>query len=140
MRPQSTPDIRIEQFINCIQIIEELQNFTILEAREFVFYFRRKISDVDKTISFTMQNHLLLNLILPYFFYLGYSSIEFREKAIEIAEILPPEKNNIVEQMKLLGFSIKNSFDSQAVLEIYSEFCQKKKCLNCTVGAKIINS
>ncbi|MBM3452651.1 MAG: DUF2851 family protein [Bacteroidetes bacterium] len=139
MRPQSTPDIRIEQFINCIQIIEELKSFTILEAREFVFYFRRKISDVDKTISFTMQNHLLLNLILPYFFYLGYSSIEFREKAIEIAEILPPEKNNIVEQMKLLGFSIKNSFDSQAVLEIYSEFCQKKKCLNCTVGAKIIN-
>jgi hypothetical protein len=140
MRPQSNPEIRIEQFINCIPYIQELKSLPLLDAPEFVFYFRRKMSAIDKTISFSLQNHLLINMVLPYFFNLGKSSIEFRQRAIEIAEILPPEKNNIVEQMKLLGFSIKNSFDSQAVLEIYSEFCQKKKCLNCAVGAKIINS
>jgi hypothetical protein len=87
-----------------------------------------------------MQNHILINTIIPYFFLLGKSTIQYRQKALEIAEILPPEKNNIVDQMKLLGFSVKNSFDSQAVLEIYNEFCQKKKCLNCVVGSKIINS
>ena len=65
---------------------------------------------------------------------------DLRQKAIEISEILPPEKNNLVEQMKTLGFSVKNSFDSQAVLEIYNEFCQRKKCLNCIIGCKIVNS
>jgi hypothetical protein len=25
-------------------------------------------------------------------------------------------------------------------LEIYNEFCKKKKCLNCVIGCKIINS
>jgi hypothetical protein len=79
-------------------------------------------------------------MLVPYFFYLSDSTVEFRQKAIEIAEILPPEKNTIIEQMKALGFSVKNSFDSQAVLEIYNEFCLSKKCLNCAIGCKIINS
>jgi hypothetical protein len=140
MRPQSNPEIRIEQLINCIQIIEDFKSHTILDAHEFIFYFRKKISDNDRTVSFSLQNHLLINMVLPYFFYLGLVNSNFRQKAIEMAEILPPEKNNIIDQMKLLGFSVKNSFDSQAVLEIYSEFCQKKICLSCAVGAKIINS
>jgi hypothetical protein len=71
---------------------------------------------------------------------LGKSEEQYRQKGIEISEILPPEKNNLVEQMKMLGFSVNNSFDSQAVLEIYNEFCKKKKCLNCVIGCKIINS
>ena len=79
-------------------------------------------------------------MVVPYYFYLGKYEEQYRQKGIEIAEILPPEKNNIVQQMKMLGFSINNSFDSQAVLEIYNEFCKKKKCLNCAIGAKIINS
>ena len=140
MRPQSNPEIRIDQFINCIEIIEGLKSEVLLDAREFIFYFRKKLSDLDRTISFSIKNHLLINMVLPYFFYLGCSTIDFRQKAIEIGEILPPEKNNLVDQMKILGFSVKNSFESQAVLEIYNEFCQKKKCLSCAVGAKIINS
>lgn len=140
MRPQSNPETRIEQFIKCIPIIQDLKSLTILDTQEFIFYFRKKLGDIDKTISFSLQNHLLLNMVVPYFFHLSDSTNEFRQKAIEIAEILPPEKNTIIEQMKALGFSVKNSFDSQAVLEIYNEFCLNKKCLNCAIGCKIINS
>jgi hypothetical protein len=140
MRPQSNPEIRIEQFIKCIKLIEDLKTYLTMEAREFIFCFRNSITKLEPKLSFTMQNHILINTIIPYFFLLGKSTIQYRQKALEIAEILPPEKNNIVDQMKLLGFSVKNSFDSQAVLEIYNEFCQKKKCLNCVVGSKIINS
>ena len=140
MRPQSNPEIRIEQFIKCIKLIEDLKTYLTMEAREFIFCFRKSITKLEPKLSFTMQNHILINTIIPYFFLLGKSTIQYRQKALEIAEILPPEKNNIVDQMKLLGFSVKNSFDSQAVLEIYNEFCQKKKCLNCVVGSKIINS
>jgi hypothetical protein len=140
MRPQSNPEIRIEQFIKCIKLIEDLKTYLTMEAREFIFCFRKSITKLEPKLSFAMQNHILINTIIPYFFLLGKSTIQHRQKALEIAEILPPEKNNIVDQMKLLGFSVKNSFDSQAVLEIYNEFCQKKKCLNCVVGSKIINS
>jgi hypothetical protein len=140
MRPQSNPEIRIEQFIKCLKLIEDLKTYLTLEAREFIFCFRKSITKLEPKLSFTMQNHILINTIIPYFFLLGKSTIQYRQKALEIAEILPPEKNNIVDQMKLLGFSVKNSYDSQAVLEIYNEFCQKKKCLNCVVGSKIINS
>jgi hypothetical protein len=140
MRPQSNPEIRMNQFIRCIPLIEEMKMYTNLEVREIIFYFRRKITELDNSISFSMQNHILLNMVLPYLFFLGQNAPVFCHKAIELAEILPPEKNNLVAQMKILGFSVKNSFESQAVLEIYNEFCQKKKCLNCSIGCKIINS
>jgi hypothetical protein len=140
MRPQSRPEIRVQQFINCIKIIDEITNWQILSARETIFLFRKSISKLDPSLSYSMQNHVLVNMVIPYYFYLGKSDEQYRQKGIEISEILPPEKNNIVEQMKMLGFSVNNSFDSQAVLEIYNEFCKKKKCLNCVIGCKIINS
>ena len=70
--------------------------------------------------------------------YSGFDHLQ--EKASDILAILPPEKNNTVSKMKELGFEADNSLDSQALLEIYNEFCLSKKCLNCTIGMKIINS
>ncbi len=140
MRPQSNPEIRIEQFINCIKLIKDLKTYISMETREFIFCFRKRIVKLEPTLSFSIQNHILINTIIPYFFQIGKFHVEYHQKAIEIALILPPEKNNLVNQMKILGFSVKNSFESQAVLEIYNEFCTKKKCLSCVVGCKIINS
>ena len=140
MRPQSNPEIRIEQFINCIGIIDSLKNWLSLDAKEIVFHFRKQITKLEPTLSFSMQNQVLINTIIPFFYKLGKMDYDLRQKAIEISEILPPEKNKVVQQMKTLGFSVKNSFDSQAVLEIYNEFCQRKKCLNCIIGCKIVNS
>ena len=38
-----------------------------------------------------------------------------------------------------MGVKIKKAYDSQALLEIYNDFCSRKKCLSCVVGDKIIN-
>jgi hypothetical protein len=63
-----------------------------------------------------------------------------KKKVIEILTKLKSESNYIIEKWKLIGVNSKKAYDSQALLEIYNEFCQKKKCLNCVVGSKIINS
>jgi hypothetical protein len=53
--------------------------------------------------------------------------------------LIDKEENTIVRKWKEVGVSCKNAFDSQAVLEIYQQFCIKKQCLNCTVGIKLLN-
>jgi hypothetical protein len=140
MRPAGRHEIRIKQFINLIPIIGDFHTIIGLTAPEMIFIFRKKMVHLDKTISFEMQNKILINVLVPYLFSLGSKSIEFREKAIEILEKLPTEKNSTVQKMINLGFSVKNSYQSQAVLEIYSQFCLKKQCLSCSIGSKIINS
>jgi len=142
MRPASFPEKRLMQFANIIPIVSKLNELIELSPEELVFQFRKYIQKLDVSISFDSQNLLLINAVVPYLFIRGkYSGFDhLQEKASDILAILPPEKNNTVSKMKELGFEANNSLDSQALLEIYNEFCLSKKCLNCTIGMKIINS
>jgi hypothetical protein len=142
MRPASFPEKRLMQFANIIPIVSKLNELIYLSPEELIFQFRKYIQQFDDSITFGTQNLLLINAIVPYLFIRskleGFDQLQ--EKALDILSILPPEKNNIVSKMKELGFAANNSFDSQALLEIYNEFCLAKKCLNCAIGMKIINS
>jgi hypothetical protein len=60
------------------------------------------------------------------------------EKAIKILENLPAESNKITELWEDVGLSVKNAFDAQASIELYNEFCTKKRCLSCRIGICII--
>jgi hypothetical protein len=62
-----------------------------------------------------------------------------QEQAITLLNILPAESNVFVKKWKNIKVNSKSSFDSQAALEIYQQFCTRKQCLNCTVGIKILN-
>ena len=63
----------------------------------------------------------------------------YKEKALELLEHLPSEKNEIINKWKNTGVEIKKAYDSQALLEIYNEFCSKKQCLNCIIGKQLLN-
>lgn len=96
----------------------------------------------EKGISLDFANRLLINvsvpLMLAYGRYLGDST--WSEKALEILEQLPPEKNKITKAMQSSGLMNQNAMDSQALLHLKNEYCDRKKCLNCQIGNKIICS
>jgi len=142
MRPSSFPEKRLIQLSNLVSLIPVLFDLLELTVEEFIFQFRKRVNQLDASITYDLQNLLLINGIVPFLFVYGMNSesASLQEKAITILQLLPPEKNNIVLKMRKLGFVVNNSFDSQAILEIYNEFCSKKKCMNCVVGMKIINS
>ena len=140
MRPPGRHENRLKQFVQVIPIVNDFEQLIGMPARELVYLFRRKIVQLDHTITFNTQNIILINVVVPYLFSLGKDEIQYRERAVEILHMLPAEKNAIVQKMLNLGFYVKNSYQSQAVLEIYSQFCLKKQCLHCTIGSKIINS
>ncbi|SFD35100.1 DUF2851 family protein [Spirosoma endophyticum] len=60
------------------------------------------------------------------------------DRAINLLEQLPAEKNRLTEGWDTLGLGIRTAFDSQAAIELHNEFCAVKKCLSCQIGAALI--
>jgi hypothetical protein len=57
---------------------------------------------------------------------------------VNFLEALPAEKNHITEMWEGLGLEIKTAFDSQASIELFNNFCTKKRCLQCNIGIEIL--
>jgi len=51
---------------------------------------------------------------------------------------LPAEKNAVITRWEKAGLKAESALDSQALLQLRSNYCQKKQCLRCMVGSRII--
>lgn len=63
-----------------------------------------------------------------------------KDKALKWLEHTNAELNNITKGFSKLGIENKNAFDSQALIELKNEYCNKKSCLECGVGNAILKS
>ena len=48
------------------------------------------------------------------------------------------KENSIITKWESLEIKSESSFRSQALLELFNEYCAKKKCLTCGIGNKLI--
>ena len=89
-----------------------------------------------------MVYNLIINTVAPVLFAYGLytKQDEFREKAIHFLQQIPPEKNTIISSWRKENIVAKNAFDSQALLELYKNYCTPKKCLECAVGNKLLKT
>jgi hypothetical protein len=156
MRPANFPTIRISQFANLVflsshlyskileaESIEKLENYFQIKASEYwdTHYTFGKLSDKKiKHFGNSAIKNLIINTIIPTLFIFGKDSgnEEISEKAITFLENSKTESNNIITEWEKTGVTIKSAFDSQAIIHLYKNYCQNKKCLNCRIGQKII--
>jgi hypothetical protein len=50
------------------------------------------------------------------------------------------ESNSIIKKWSDLGVNSKNSFQTQALLQLKNEYCSKKLCLSCSIGFKLLKN
>lgn len=140
-RPGNYPSRRVGQFATLIAggIVEEfiqlranyLENFT--QSTD-----RYKMEDGTPLFSVTFRNHLVVNAVVPYLYW--ESRFDDNLSIVEnILSQLPIEKNIKVNQWKKVGVSMKNAYDSQSFLALDRYYCNRKKCLSCEVGNKVLN-
>jgi len=48
--------------------------------------------------------------------------------------------NSITAGFQKLGIENRNAFDSQALIELKNEYCDKKRCLDCSVGNSLLKA
>ena len=61
-----------------------------------------------------------------------------RERAISLLEKLPAENNQFLRRWASFGVKAGNAFESQALLQLATEYCRAERCEECPVGANII--
>lgn len=84
---------------------------------------------------------LTINVIAPYLFFYARSVDDERlaAMAIELLHNTPPEQNAISRTWEKTGYQACNASDSQALIELTTQYCNVKKCVLCNVGRQLIS-
>jgi hypothetical protein len=156
LRPANFPTIRIAQFAMLIH--QQANLFTMLttfdDCTALVSQLRVSQSDYwkhhyhfklpsNKTIGRlgkTSVDNVIINTVVPLLFALSKlkNELSFSEKAINLLEQLPSEQNVLTLHWATLGVTFKNAFQSQAAIELQTQYCAKKRCLACAIGISIM--
>ncbi|HPG12110.1 MAG TPA: DUF2851 family protein [Chitinophagaceae bacterium] len=158
MRPGNFPTIRLAQLAVLIQnsvhlfsrireaeSIKEVKNRFDATANDYWHYhykFGEAGSFKKKKLGESMIENIIINTICPMLFAYGnyHNEQKHKDKALKWLEHTNAELNNITKGFSKLGIENKNAFDSQALIELKNEYCNKKSCLECGVGNAILKS
>jgi Protein of unknown function (DUF2851) len=152
MRPANFPTIRLAQLAMLIHESEHLfskvkESSSLKEVKKMLevsandywhyHYIFDEPSDYKvKTLGKQMTDNIIINTIIPVLFAYGlhHNDQHYKDKSIKWLEEVAPEKNTITRGFEKLNFSNKNSFDSQSLIQLKNEYCNKKRCLQCAIG------
>jgi len=157
LRPQNFPTIRLAQFAALIvhanhlfskvldnKDVKGLRNlFTDIHVNpywETHYRFDVESKSSAKNLGSSSIDILLLNTLALFLFSYGkHNQLQhYINRSLQLLEHLPNENNNIVADFVNLGVKINTAFESQALLELKNNYCNNKKCLQCSVGNKIL--
>ncbi len=156
MRPTSFPTIRIAQFaklvhsstslfskileINDSSEIIELFQVDTSEYWETHFTFGKLSKLTEKRIGKDTVSLIAINSIVPFIFAFGIykANNQLRDKAIKLLESINPEINSITKGFNELGLKANSAYDSQAMIQLKTCYCEPKKCLFCHLGVKLL--
>lgn len=153
MRPSGFPTIRMAQTAAILhhtdhllrQIIESsdinairsLFSFSASDYWTTHYKIGTESARHSTSLSKSSIDILIINTVVPFLFIYGrsISNYAMQERAIDLLQILPPERNAIVEQFTLPDIKWKSAYDTQALLHLHRRYCLEHNCLRCHLGA-----
>lgn len=152
LRPANFPTIRIAQFANLLNVSSALLT-RILEMKnlqDVVNLFRVETSEYWRThyqfdiaterknrlVGSASINLIIINTIVPFLFVYGKNKADesLREKALLWLEQIRAEYNQIIRHFKELNIKPQNAMQSQALIQLKTNYCDSKRCLECRIG------
>ena len=156
IRPMSFPYLKIAQLAS-LWVQHDTLFSAILEARtpgevkrffrvspspywETHYHFRYASPKKEKVMGENALHILLINTVVPMFFAYGlhHKQSEYCERALRLLESIPPERNSIVTLFCKAGITVRNAGDTQGLIQLKREYCEKKKCLYCRIGFRML--
>ncbi len=158
LRPVNFPTVRIAQFANLVyrsshlfSKITETKNLNQLIALfdadvsdywNTHFHFQKKSSEKEKALGRSSVENILINTVVPFLYVYGKEKerSSFCERALFLLEKIAPENNFIIKEWKEAGITPKSAWQTQALIQLTNNYCVHKKCLQCAIGLKILNT
>lgn len=155
LRPANFPTMRLAQLAS---LLTHQQNIfsQLLHHRNYVdlksmfmnppsaywtthYNFEKLVPFVPGLGESSIEN-LFINTVVPVFaaYALWKDDQSYMDQALELLNHLPPESNLIIRQWESLGVKSNTAFDSQALIELYNNFCSRRRCLDCNMGTYLL--
>ncbi len=152
LRPQNFPHIRIAQLANLYysrkaslsqitdcQTTKQLLQALATEVTPYWqthYTFGSESPKSEKKLSAASLNLLLINTAIPMLFAYGRhrSNETLCNRAFDFLEELKAEENHITRMWKECGLPVDTAGDSQALIQLKNQYCDRKDCLRCRIG------
>jgi Protein of unknown function (DUF2851) len=155
-RPAGYPPLRIAQLMAIISrsfplfenlllfsSLKEMKNFLRFSLKnygeKFFLYGNPNKGNYPVPGNKVLES-IIMNAFLPLLFIYGKErgKEEICERVICFLEELPAENNIIIEKWSKFGLKASNIFESQALIQLETKYCEKQRCLDCLLGHKIL--
>ncbi len=152
LRPNNFPHIRIAQ-LACLYhrayglLSQLMEKNSLKEIRDILrggtseywlnhYVFGGSCTSRPKTLSDSSIDLLIINTVVTFLYTYGIhqGKEELCLRATTFLEELKPENNYIIRMWSQCGLKVNHAGDSQALIQLKKEYCDKKKCLYCRIG------
>lgn len=157
LRPSNFPTIRLSQLANLYhskpnlfsEVIEskslaEFYKIFNVSASDYWnehYQFDRQSHRKEKKLTNTFIDLLLINTVVPLkFAYAAYVGNDISEEVVQLLSEIPAEKNIIIDKFRDFGIVVNNAYETQALLQLKNEYCNKKRCLECGIGLELMKN
>lgn len=135
-RPSNFPSMRILQIAELYHS-GRAQMSKLLEA-ESVEELQTCLT--IKGMTAASRRLLIINTVVPLLFAYGRhtSNEDICQRAIRLLETLPAENNYILRQWQDCGLKVTTAADSQALIQLKRQYCDRTDCLRCRFGYEFL--
>ncbi len=158
LRPGNFPTIRLAQFSRLVhqsvhlfskileakdhKTLQELFKVELSDYWETHYVFDKISKKSHKTLGKDTVNLLIINTIAPFLFLYGKIKNEetYKDRAIELLEQIPFEKNTIIEGWQKLGVTPDSAAQTQSLIQLKNKYCNEQRCMNCAIGIAIMKT
>lgn len=137
-RPQNFPHVRIAQLALLFQrgAIDMSRMLEVETAKGFYQLF-----DIKGLSKYSMDL-LIINTVVPVLYAYGteHNNERYQDRAVALLEQLKAENNYILRQWSECGISVATAADSQALIQLKREYCDRKDCLRCRFGYEFLKT
>jgi hypothetical protein len=83
---------------------------------------------------------IIINTVVPFLYAYGMhkGNDVLCHRATHFLEELKAENNHIIRMWEGAGLSAENAADSQALIQLKKEYCDKRNCLRCRFGYEFL--
>lgn len=156
LRPSNFPTVRIAQLsallyrhktlfalileAGNLQSVRDLFDIRTSDYWDDHYQFNKKSLVRTKKPGRQAIDSVIINAVIPVLFTYGKAidSSEHRNFALDLLQYMPPEVNSIVSEWKKFGLFAENAMQSQALIQLKTNYCDLKSCLRCAIGNKIL--
>jgi len=156
-RPDNFPTIRLAQLaqlyhsqqqlfqtiinLDSAQKAYEVFNIATSDYWQTHYVFDKESPKKTKKLSKSFLDLMLINTIVPIqFAYAQAKGQAITDKNIAMLDGIAAENNAVIQKFSSFGVTAVSAFESQALLQLKSEYCNKGKCLSCAIGMELLKS